>query len=96
MFRLTHVDRSSGMWTAIIKVEAGIVLPTHFHYGEVQIYALEGEIAVDDVWLRVGDYFLDSGGQSRRITAGPDGATYFVMYGGGLSAVGSDGKPEGA
>lgn len=96
MFRLTHVDRSSGMWTAVVKVAANVALPKHFNHGEVQIYALEGVVAIDDVWLGAGDYFQDAGGQSRSVVAGPDGAVYFVMYSGGLSATGKDGEPEGA
>jgi hypothetical protein len=94
-FRLTHIDRSSGMWTAIFKVEPNVSTPPHFNHGEVQIYALEGNLAVGQVSLGAGDYFQDAGGLVREIVAGPNGATFFVMYTAGLSAVGADGKPSG-
>jgi 2,4'-dihydroxyacetophenone dioxygenase len=95
-FRLTHVDRSSGMWTALVKIDANVTLPRHFVHGEVHYYVLEGDMTVDDVWLGVGGYFLDSGGQARNIAGGSAGTTFLAMYSGGLSAVDRDGKPTGA
>lgn len=94
-FRLTHLDRSSAMWTALFKVEPNVRIPPYFNHGEVQIYALEGNITIGDVTLGQGDYLQDIGGVVREASAGPAGATYFVMYTGGLSAAGADGKPDG-
>src|SRR5262245_22576854 len=84
-FRLTHIDRSSGMWTALFKAGAHAAIPAHFNYGEVQIYVLEGNLTIGDITLGVGDYFQDAGGIARGTRAGPAGVTYFVMYAGGLS-----------
>jgi hypothetical protein len=94
-FRLTHVDRSSAMWTALFKVEANVRLPAYFNHGEVQVYVLEGNLTIGEVTLGVGDYLQDIGGVARETMAGPAGATYFVMYTGGLSVAGADGKPNG-
>ena len=94
-FRLTHIDRSSGMWTALFKVDPNVRIPSHFNYGEVQIYALEGNLTIGDVTLGAGDYFQDIGGDARQTAAGPAGATYFIMYAAGLSVADAQGKPAG-
>jgi hypothetical protein len=95
-FRLTHVDRPTSMWTAIFKAGANMSIPAHFNYGEVQIYILEGSLAIGDLLLEVGNYYQSPGGVLDGCVAGPAGATYFVMYtAGGLSAADEDGEPTG-
>lgn len=94
-FRLTHVDRVTGMWTALFKMDAGVEMPAYFNYGEVQFYVIEGAMSVDDISLGLGHYYQDFSGPARATRAGPSGVIFFVMFAGGLALADGDGKPSG-
>jgi hypothetical protein len=94
-FRLTHIDRQSGMWTAIFKADPNATIPAHYTYGQVQYYIRAGGFVIDGVQLQLDDYYLDQGGAIAARKVGPEGVTCFVVYEGGLADVDGAGKPSG-
>lgn len=95
-FRLTHIDRQSGMWTALFRADPNVTIPAHYCYGQVQNFIREGGFNVEGRDLRYEDFYLDMGGPTAERKVGPDGVVFFVSYEGGIAGVNDQGKPEGA
>ncbi|MCT2401192.1 cupin domain-containing protein [Novosphingobium mangrovi (ex Huang et al. 2023)] len=94
-FRLNHIDRQTGGWTAFIKAGPNAVIPAHFNHGQVQTYIREGSFSFDGHELRHNDFYLDQGGVASERVAGPEGVIYYVVFEGGFSRIGDDNKPTG-
>jgi len=94
-FKLLHIDRGTGFFTAMIKIDAGVDTGDHHHFGNAQAYVLEGEFQYEYGSIYQGDYICESGGINHAPVMGPKGATFLVVFHGGISGVGPDGLPDG-
>ena len=94
-FKLLHINRNQGMFTALIRLRGGLDTPDHHHFGEAHAYVLQGDFSYEYGHMYTGDYIVEAGGIHHKPTIGPDGATFFVIFYTGLSGVGEDGLPEG-
>jgi quercetin dioxygenase-like cupin family protein len=94
-FKLLYINRAHCMFTALIRMPSGLETPDHHHYGEAHAYVLEGDFSYEYGTMYQWDYIVEAGGIAHRPTIGPNGATFFVVFYGGLTGVGADGLPEG-
>jgi quercetin dioxygenase-like cupin family protein len=54
--RRLFVDRGANRMTAMFKMAAGTAYPRHVHADAEECYVLEGDLHVEDIVLRAGDY----------------------------------------
>lgn len=94
-FRLSHINRQSGVWSAFFKAEPNTTIPAHYSYGQAQHYIRQGGFSFDGRELRADDYYLDLGGPVAERKVGPEGVTFYVTYDNGIGNVDADGKPTG-
>lgn len=94
-FKLLYINRSHGMFTALIRMRGGLETPDHHHFGEAHAFVIEGEFSYEYGTMYEGDYIVEAGGIHHKPVIGPDGATFFVIFYAGLSGVGDDGLPTG-
>jgi quercetin dioxygenase-like cupin family protein len=97
--QLLQVDVEAGLWVIRTKFEAGVVVPTHKHTGEVFAFTLTGSwkyAEYDDVNLP-GSYLYEPAGSIHTLTvpAENDGMTdvWFAIYGANLN-LDADGNVE--
>mgnify|MGYP000001691952 FL=1 len=94
-FKLLYINRAHAMFTALIRMPPNLETPDHHHFGEAHAYVLEGEFSYEYGTMHTKDYIVEAGGITHKPTIGPDGATFFTIFFGGLGGVGADGLPEG-
>lgn len=94
-FKLLYINRAHGMFTALIRMRGGLETPDHHHFGEAHAFVLEGDFAYEYGRMFKGDYIVEAGGIDHKPTIGEDGATFFVIFYGGLSGVGENRLPTG-
>lgn len=68
----------NGRITALWKVEAGTNVAAHDHEQDEECLVLEGEIVVNGVSIRAGDYLLGKTGQPHPVIECPRGALLLV------------------
>ena len=54
--RALRVDEASGRITLLARLAPGAVYPAHRHRGVEEIYLVEGELTINGVVMRAGDY----------------------------------------
>lgn len=54
--KILNVDKSTGIVTQLLKLEAGATIPGHRHAGEEEVLLLEGDLLVHGVPMQPGDY----------------------------------------
>jgi|TARA_B110000967_G_scaffold9222_2_gene9265 2,4'-dihydroxyacetophenone dioxygenase len=94
-FKLLYINRAHSMFTALIRMEGGLDTPDHHHFGEAHAFVIEGDFSYEYGTMYQGDYIVEAGGINHKPSIGEGGATFFVVFYGGLSGVGEDGLPEG-
>jgi len=94
-FKLLHIDRSTGLWIALMKVDPNTTTEVHHHFGEVHALVLDGSFSYEYGEIDNGDYIVEGGTIAHEPTIGPDGLTIVATFFGGLSGVGDDNKPLG-
>jgi anti-sigma factor ChrR (cupin superfamily) len=94
-FKLLHIDRSTGIWVALMKVDPDTTTEVHHHFGEVHALVLDGSFSYEYGEINNGDYIVEGGTIAHEPTIGPDGLTIVATFFGGLSGVGEDSKPMG-
>ncbi|HEY8351204.1 MAG TPA: cupin domain-containing protein, partial [Sphingomonadales bacterium] len=71
-FKLLRVDRKTGGFSMLLKVDPGNEAPVHGHLGAVEAFVIEGEFGYDDDRGGVGSYVYEEAGSIHMPTA-PDG-----------------------
>lgn len=90
-FKLMRVDRKTGGFTMILKVDAGNEAPVHGHLGAVEAYVLEGEFGYEGDRGGVGAYVYEEAGSIHMPTS-PDGTIMFAIAYGPLVGYNDDGS----
>lgn len=94
-FKLLHIDRSTGVWVALMKVDPNTTTEDHHHFGEVHALVLDGDFAYDYGVINNGDYIVEGGSIAHEPSIGPNGLTIVATFFGGLSGVDANKKPMG-
>ncbi|MEM9012553.1 MAG: 2,4'-dihydroxyacetophenone dioxygenase family protein [Pseudomonadota bacterium] len=90
-FKLLNVDGKTGGFTLLLKVDPGVVAPTHGHLGMVEGIILEGEFGYDeDDRGGPGAYIMENGGVDHQPDS-PGGTTMFAIAYGPLCGYNPDG-----
>ncbi len=89
-FKLMDVDPKTGGFTMFLKVDPGVVAPTHGHVGAIQGVILEGGFAYEDDAGKQGDYICEHGGAIHRPVS-PQGCLMFAIGHGPLVGYNPDG-----
>lgn len=90
-FKLLRVDRKTGGFTMLLKVDPDNEAPVHGHLGAVEAYVLEGEFGYDDDRGGVGSYVYEEAGSIHMPTS-PDGTVMFAIAYGPLVGYADDGS----
>ncbi len=93
-FKLLNIDRKSGGFTMLLKVDAGNEAPVHGHPGAVEAYIVEGEFGYEDDRGGVGTYVYEESGAIHEPTS-PDGVIMFAVAHGPLVGYNDDGTVAG-
>jgi quercetin dioxygenase-like cupin family protein len=94
-FKLLHIDRATGLWVALMKVDPNTTTEVHHHFGEVHALVLDGDFSYEYGGINNGDYIVEGGTIAHEPSIGPNGLTIVATFFGGLSGVGDDNKPLG-
>lgn len=94
-FKLLHIDRATGLWIALMKVDPNTTTEVHHHFGEVHALVLDGGFAYEYGEINTGDYIVEGGTIAHEPSIGPDGLIIVATFFGGLSGVGEDVRPLG-
>lgn len=76
--RLLNLDRERRQFSALIRLDAGAIYPSHAHDGPEECVVLEGELRVGDVRMRPGDYQRAEPGSAHADQWSETGALLFV------------------
>ncbi|MDA5192528.1 2,4'-dihydroxyacetophenone dioxygenase family protein [Govanella unica] len=90
-FKLLNVDKKSGGFSMLLKVDAGIQAPVHGHLGAVEAFLIEGEFGYEDDRGGVGSYVYEPAGARHEPTS-PGGVIMFAVAHGPLVGYNDDGS----
>jgi predicted ChrR family anti-sigma factor len=71
--RVLFVDRESGRFTALVRMEAGASFPSHAHAGPEESVVLEGDLRGADGVLGPGDYWRAPAGSRHGVQTSEQG-----------------------
>jgi len=77
-FKLLNIDKKTGGYTILLKVDAGNDAPVHGHLGAVEGYVIEGEFGYDDDRGAAGSYFYEEA-LTRHQPDSPGGTVMFAI-----------------
>lgn len=90
-FKLLNIDKKTGGFTMLLKVDAGNEAPVHGHIGAVEAYVLEGGFGYDSDRGGVGAYVYEEAA-SVHMPDSPDGSIMFAVIHGPLVGYNDDGS----
>lgn len=90
-FKLLNIDKKSGGFTMLLKVDAGNDAPVHGHVGGVEGYVLEGEFGYDSDRGGAGAYFYEEAA-SLHMPDSPRGTVMFAIAYGPIVGYNDDGS----
>lgn len=61
-----YFDRETEMATNLLRMEPGATYPAHHHSAVEQCMVLEGDVRLDDVVMKAGDYSRNDAGSDHR------------------------------
>jgi 2,4'-dihydroxyacetophenone dioxygenase len=93
-FKLLNIDKKTGGYTILLKVDAGNDAPVHGHLGAVEGYVLEGEFGYDDDRGGAGSYFYEEA-LTRHQPDSPRGTIMFAIAYGPIVGYDEEGNIEG-
>lgn len=78
--RVRRLDQhaETGRFTALARMEAGLVYPGHRHVDTEELYLLAGDLSVDGHLLGPGDYCAAPAGTIHHVTATRGGCTFLL------------------
>jgi anti-sigma factor ChrR (cupin superfamily) len=79
--KLLHLDAEAGWQAMILKLEPGAFIPPHSHDLAEECLILEGDLEVDGVRARAGDFHLAFANADHSPVFSPSGATLYIRGG---------------
>lgn len=94
-YKLLSINRRSGGFTCLLKVEPGTEAPVHHHLGAIEVIVLEGDIYYErnDIG-RPGDYMYEPAGDIHQPRS-DGGCVLFCVFEGAIAGLGEDGNIVG-
>jgi anti-sigma factor ChrR (cupin superfamily) len=71
-------DTGRGYATAMVRMTPGTHYPSHKHAGVEELYLLEGDLSVDDMAMRAGDYCRGEAGSIHKEIVTENGCLFVV------------------
>ena len=71
-------DTARGYTTAMVRMTPGTQYPSHKHAGVEELYLLEGDLCVDDMTMRAGDYCRGEAGSVHKEIVTQNGCLFVV------------------
>lgn len=71
-------DAARGYTTAVVRMAPGTRYPSHKHVGVEELYLLEGDLSVDDLAMRAGDYCRGEAGSIHKEIVTGQGCLFIV------------------
>jgi anti-sigma factor ChrR (cupin superfamily) len=71
-------DTKRGYTTAMVRMTRGTHYPSHKHAGVEELYLLEGDLCVDDMAMRAGDYCRGEAGSIHKEIVTENGCLFVV------------------
>lgn len=96
-FKLLHADETSGRFTLLIKIEKGVIAPSHLHIGAVEAYVLEGSFHYLEnpaQQFTAGCYLYEDAGSMHQ-PASPEGTVMLAIFHGPVEGFDRNGKSKG-
>ncbi|MEM8685803.1 MAG: 2,4'-dihydroxyacetophenone dioxygenase family protein [Pseudomonadota bacterium] len=94
-YKLLSVDKRTGGFTCMLKVEAGVEAPIHQHLGGIEIIVMEGDICYEDADIgQPGDYMYEPAGDIHQPIS-YNGCILFTVFSGPLAGLNDDGSVAG-
>jgi len=94
-FKVTFADPNDGDWLGLVRLGRNGKFPHHINHADVHYLVVAGELNTAHGTLSAGDYMRDPGGFVPERSAGPEGATMFCRFQGGISAADTEGNRTG-
>lgn len=63
MLKVLYADQASDRQTVLVRIEAGVHYPRHRHVGLEECLVLEGDLNMDNVRLKAGDFIVNPDGE---------------------------------
>lgn len=79
MMKLLYVDKSLGVATSLVKMNAGAQLGEHHHHGVEQIFVLEGDCQINGQHFGPGDYHRAEAGSLHSSTYTETGTMFLLV-----------------
>jgi anti-sigma factor ChrR (cupin superfamily) len=76
--KILYLDRDAGRVTLLTRLAPGTVYPPHRHVGFEEIYLIDGDVTVNGVPMRPGDYCSAASGSAHDGIRTSGGCTYLV------------------
>jgi quercetin dioxygenase-like cupin family protein len=74
---ILHIDRQTRERVGLLRAEAGMSYPAHRHGGTEEIYMLSGDLNLEGVTYRTGDYIRSSRGSHHGIAHSESGCMFY-------------------
>jgi anti-sigma factor ChrR (cupin superfamily) len=71
-------DTARGYTTAVVRMTPGTHYPSHKHAGVEELYLLEGDLSVDHLAMRAGDYCRGEAGSIHKEIGTENGCLFVV------------------
>jgi 2,4'-dihydroxyacetophenone dioxygenase len=94
-FKLLSINRSTGMWSVVMKIDPNTHTDVHYHYGDAHIYVIDGGYAYEHDRVNAGEYNLECGSVAHEPIIGDDGLQNFTVFYGGIGGIDAEGNPAG-
>ncbi|MCT2401193.1 cupin domain-containing protein [Novosphingobium mangrovi (ex Huang et al. 2023)] len=94
-FKLLAINRRSGMWTVMMKIDPNTQTDNHYHFGDVHVYVTSGGHSYVHDRVNAEEINIECGSVAHEPTIGPDGQESFNIFYGGISGTDAEGNPVG-
>jgi 2,4'-dihydroxyacetophenone dioxygenase len=94
-FKLVSINRRTGMWSVLMKIEPNTYTDSHYHFGDVHVFCTKGGYSYVHDRINEGEYNIECGSVAHEPIIGPDGQESFSVFYGGISGADADGNATG-
>ncbi len=94
-FKLMSINRNTGMWSVMMKIDPDTHTDSHYHFSDVHVYVTSGGYSYVHDRINAGEYNIECGSVAHEPIIGSDGQESISIFYGGISGADADGNPAG-
>lgn len=94
-FKLMSINRNTGVWSVMMKIDPNTHTDNHYHYGDVHVYVTKGGHSYEHDRVNAEEINIECGSVAHEPTIGADGQESFSIFYGGISGTDEEGNPSG-